>query len=273
MNIDYQKKYLKYKNKYLLAKVQFGGAPNTPEQYEIIVKLLKLFEDGIPEVLRVNGDMVDNIICVFIKDKKTHLTKQKLNLLIQYFYEQGDSPPAGLSKIVPYMEEPAYDDNTENAINIRKINYEYEKKQKNLFYYNLLCTIFDDTINIEKFKEFADNQVILLSLEQLQIIIELEKIFSNGIPEKLRTNGKNVVDNIMSDYIKSNETNLTRKKIEKLYQWFISIESTNGLKTIDNPNIKEKINKFYSKLLFTIFNDLIDMTDFDVLAQEPITFP
>jgi hypothetical protein len=32
MNIDYQKKYLKYKNKYLLAKVQFGGNEITPDR-------------------------------------------------------------------------------------------------------------------------------------------------------------------------------------------------------------------------------------------------
>jgi hypothetical protein len=271
MKIDYQKKYLKYKNKYLLAKVQFGGAPNTPEQYQIIVKLLKLFEDGIPEVLRVNGDMVDNIICVFIKDKETLLTRQKLNLLIQYIYERGDKPE-GLSKIVPYMKEPEDEDNSEVTINIRKMNYEYKKTQKNLFYYNLLCKIFDDNINIEEFKEIANNKVILLSLEKLQIIIKLETIFSKGITENLRRNNS-VVENIMNDFIKPHATKFTIDKIRLLYAWFMKTESPNGLKTIGEPDIKKKQDKFYSKLLFTIFNDLINMEDFYRLAQEPITLP
>ena len=36
-------------------------------------------------------------------------------------------------KLFLIREEPAYDDNTEKAIEIRKINYEYEKNKKIYF--------------------------------------------------------------------------------------------------------------------------------------------
>jgi len=272
MNIDYKKKYLKYKNKYLLSKVQYGGNEITPEQYKIILELLKLFLNGFPKTLLENGDILNNIINIYIKEKETTLTKKKLNLLIIYFYGKGEIPN-GLKKFSLSRVHPTENDKSENAEVIKKIIEKEEKQQKNLFYYNLLCTIFDDSVNIDKFKELANKQVISISYEKMLILNKLEVIFSIGIPEELR-DGKGVVNNIMSNYINQYETYLTRSKINLLYLWFIGIVSPpNGLKTITEPDFKKKKEKFFRILLYTIFNDLVDMDKFNELAKEQITFP
>lgn len=270
MNIDYHKKYLKYKNKYLLTKAQYGGNKFTPDQYKIILKLLKLFTDGIPEILRENGEIVNNIICIYIRDNNP-LIKQKLELLYSYFMGRGDKPK-GLN-IISSLQIPSIDDNSQNADSIRKQIEKEEKHGKNVFYYNLLCKIFDIEVTIDKFIELAQTPTIYyITTEHHRILNELEKIFSTGIPENVRIG--NVVDNIINIFIKEYATFLTKNKIDLLYSWYMGvIKLPKGLIEIEEPDVKKKKEKFFRKLLYTIFNDLVDMDDFNSLAKETVTLP
>ncbi len=59
-----------------------------------------------------DGKMIDNIMCVFVKKNETSLTRQKLNLLIQYFYGKGDNP-TGLTKITSFTPQPVESDDNE----------------------------------------------------------------------------------------------------------------------------------------------------------------
>lgn len=210
-------------------------------------------------------------MCVFVKKNETSLTREKLILLISYLYGKGDNP-TGLTKITSFTPPPVESDDNETKKKKEKQIYEEEKNQKNIFYYKLLCKIFDDNITIDNFKKLANQQVILVSLEQFNIIIELEKIFSEGIPEELRKDG-NVIENIMEKKIGEHKTNLTKEKIIYLHMWFLEQNKPEGLRTIVEPNQKEKKEKFYRKLLYTIFDDLIDINYFNELAEQPITFP
>jgi hypothetical protein len=60
MNLDYKEKYLKYKNKYLLAKTQQGGVL-TPEQKKLVKEnIIRLLNLTTEQLKGLNTSVIKN---------------------------------------------------------------------------------------------------------------------------------------------------------------------------------------------------------------------
>ena len=161
MNLDYKQKYLKYKNKYLLAKAQQGGVL-TPEQNQIIELFLKKGNQELKNLMTIIGP------------KKTELTEGKIKLLIVWNTIPTPSQlPIGFQFKTEYDEQIKLttdkinkEENEEESKFLDELKQELNKykeaeieRMKRILYNKLLSTIFDDAVTIEQFTELANQPI------------------------------------------------------------------------------------------------------------------
>ena len=161
MNLDYKEKYLKYKNKYLLAKAQQGGVL-TPEQNQIMELFLKQGKQDLINLMTIIGS------------NKTELTEEKIKLLIVWNTTPSPSQlPLGFQFETKYDKEiKLITDRINSEEDEKESDFLYEQKKelnkskeaeiermKKILYNKLLSTIFNDAITIEQFIQLANQPI------------------------------------------------------------------------------------------------------------------
>ena len=199
MNLDYKEKYLKYKGKYLLAKLLKGGVL-TQEQNEVIHILNNIFVNGkFPEEKNFPNDfpgknftkVLEEIITTKLNEASlTPLATLKLKYLIACYYGKAEPMPILLNlpykqfifDKVPELKIPEINSEikVEGKIYVIKSTYIYEKNiivnvidkkyvnltqmdEKvliNLFYEKTIPDIFNEDINDPTFIKTATTLTI-----------------------------------------------------------------------------------------------------------------
>ena len=169
MNLDYKQKYLKYKNKYLLAKSQQGGVL-TLDQQTIVNQIKK----GFVSKTKLDTHNILNYMSL-IGTNATSLTQQKIELLFKWSVMDEKEAPVGFQfktdidydkqiklitiKINQEEDEKESDFLVEQKQELNKSKEAEIERMKIILYNKLLSTIFDDAVTIEQFTELA-NQLI-----------------------------------------------------------------------------------------------------------------
>lgn len=159
MNLDYKEKYLKYKNKYLLAKSLKGGLL-TDAQQEIINQIMEKF---------LNQDFLN--LMTIIGSNNTLLTEEKIKLLVEWHKTKlpiGFQFKTKFDGDIKKTKQQQYDStNNEDNYNffeeqLKELNILHAveiERMKKILYNKLLSTIFDDAVTIEQFTELANQRI------------------------------------------------------------------------------------------------------------------
>ena len=97
MNLDYKEKYLKYKNKYLLAKTQQGGVL-TPEQKKLVKEqIIRIFNLTIEQLKGLNASAINTLTKQIIdnfdkSDDNSHIIEKTLLLHMYLIGSLGPTP-------------------------------------------------------------------------------------------------------------------------------------------------------------------------------------
>ena len=130
--ISYQDKYLKYKNKYLLTKKQFGGI--TDKQQVIINNLINYFAENSKINETYNEEEIFNKVYDIINENEnekpiiSNTMNEKINTIVSIYTRKSYKP---------------------DIFEAIKFQFQDNKKSKQVMYTMLLSTIFDDCTDLE----------------------------------------------------------------------------------------------------------------------------
>ena len=171
--MNYQEKYLKYKNKYLLAKKQQGGVL-TEQQHAIVEQIISHFIENskIPDT-RSEDDIV-NKICDIIYGHQQESNRPELS----------DIMNNKMRKVVKIYKKQERKPEIFEAI---KYQLQDNQKSRRLMYTILLFTLFDDNTDLETIIDYFKKSYVILFPDVMKNFEEYKKQMKLLKPNKIQT--------------------------------------------------------------------------------------
>ena len=157
--MNYQDKYLKYKNKYLLAKKQQGGVL-TDQQHTIVEQIISHFiESSKIHDTRSEDDIV-NQVCNIIYGQETErpvlsdVMNNKIRRIVKIYKKQERKP---------------------DIFEAIKFQLQDNQKSRRIMYTILLFTLFDDNTDLETIIDYFKKSYVILFPDVIKNFEEYKK--------------------------------------------------------------------------------------------------
>ena len=214
--ISYQDKYLKYKNKYLLTKKQFGGI--TDKQQVIINNLINYFAENSKINETYNEEEIFNKVYDIINENEnekpiiSNTMNEKINTIVSIYTRKSYKP---------------------DIFEAIKFQFQDNKKSKQVMYTMLLSTIFDDCTDLEtSINTFRKSYLIVFpdvikNLEEYKRNLNLLKPNKKAyVIDEYRRNKQQNKERIQREEERMTRQSILRSSLPSEDQQSIPIQST-----------------------------------------------